>query len=84
MITCRCGEIFSNYYGDASATCPKCGRTYINMAPDMVEPKTAGEMDWICPACKTRNPCFRGGLVTHKCISCGELRPGSFNEWIKY
>ena len=77
MVTCRCGESFANYYGSAVAVCPKCGRTYLNTAPDMFEPQTIDEMNWTCPSCKKTVPCARGGMLTAKCIYCGAPKPGA-------
>jgi len=76
MIICRCGEVFYNAYGDAAVSCPKCGRSYLNMAPNMHHPQTIEEMNWECPVCKKVVPCSRGGMLTIKCIYCGASKPG--------
>ena len=75
MVTCRCGEVFENNYGDAAVVCPKCKRAYLNEAPNMYHPKTIDEMNWTCPSCKKIVPCVRGGRYTTHCIYCNTPKP---------
>ena len=81
MVTCRCGCEFENPREFSHVRCPRCGRIYANVSPNMHHPKTEEEYRWKCAKCGAENTPSFAGAPRRKCELCGADRPGNPGDW---